>query len=454
MKVRISISAAGQVLLLTFALAQLVLAGCKGSEPSRHDPAEHPADIAYAWIDMMSSLLVGTPGILPHTSGRTYAYTGLTLYESIVPGMEGYQSLAPQLNGGGLQLPQAEAGKIYFWPASANAAVASILRDLLPHTTPELAASIDSMESHYDNLFQQDVDLEVLQRSADFGKSVAAAIYAWSFTDGAGEAYKTPFADDYVPPTGPGKWVSTGEFPFDQPVYPYWGDIRSFVKGSAAATQPPPPPAYSEEPGSPFYEAVNEIYTMSQQLTHDDSLVAKFWAYEPLNPEQPLNFHDTGHAANIAMQVMMKEDYSLEEAAVLICKHALAGHEAGISCVKTKFTHNLVRPITYIRNIMGHHDWKPVIPTPPFPEYTSGHATVSMAYAAILEDEFGVDYAFTDHTFDDTYGTREFPSFEAYATEAALSRLKGGIHYRFAMDEGLKQGRKIASMILQFQFTE
>nr|PZN48364.1 MAG: hypothetical protein DIU61_18890 [Bacteroidota bacterium] len=346
----------------------------------------------------------------------------------------------------------AEEGTIYYWPASANAALASILRALLPHTPPNLASSIDSMEMHYHDLFQQEVDPEILQRSVDFGQSVAAAIFEWSTTDGARDAYKSPFADDYVPPTGPGKWVSTGEFPFDQPVYPYWGSLRSFVNGSADATQPPPPPTYSEEPGSPFYEAVNEIYTMSQHLTHDDSVVAKFWAYAPLDPERPLSFEGTGHAANMAVQVMKKKNYTLEDAAVLICKHALAGHEAGISCVKTKFTYNLVRPITYIHNVLGHRQWKPVIPTPPFPEYTSGHAAVSMAYAAILEAEFGTNYAFTDHTFDGTFGPRKFESFEAYAKEAALSRLKGGIHYRFAMDAGLKQGRMVASKVLQLKF--
>jgi hypothetical protein len=244
MKIRISLWSMGHMLLLTLFIARYGLTGCKGQEPSRQSPAQHPADIVYAWLDMQARLLTGTPGILPHTSGRTYAYMGLTLYESIAPGMEGHQSLAPALSGG-LQLPTAEVGKTYFWPASANAAVASILRDLLPHTTPELAAAIDSMEAHYFKRFQDNTDAETLQRSADFGKSIASAIHAWSLTDGAGEAYKSPFAKDYVPPTGPGKWVATGEFPFDQPVYPYWGDRRSFVEGSAAATQPAPPPAYS-----------------------------------------------------------------------------------------------------------------------------------------------------------------------------------------------------------------
>ena len=138
------------------------------------------------------------------------------------------------------------------------------------------------MEAYFYTKFQADADAEELQRSADFGKQIASAIFEWSKTDGGHEAYKNPFSDNYVPPTGPGKWVSTGEFPFSQPVYPYWGNNRTFIPGLAEATQPPPPPSYSEQPGSDFYNAVNEIYTMSQNLSHEDSLTAKFWAYEPL----------------------------------------------------------------------------------------------------------------------------------------------------------------------------
>src|SRR5690606_10455496 len=146
--------------------------------------------------------------------------------------------------------------RLYCCAASANAAVDSILRGLLPLALPAHATSIDSLESLYHDLFMLEADPATLNRSVEFGKAIAAAVFDWSLKDGAQDAYKSPFADDYVPPTGPGKWVSTGEFPFDQPVYPYWGSVRSFVKGSAEATQPSPPPTYSEMPGSPFYEAV------------------------------------------------------------------------------------------------------------------------------------------------------------------------------------------------------
>lgn len=432
-------------------VTNVLLSGCRGNDAVGALPHEYPADVAYAWIKMQHKLFVGTPGLLPHVTGRTYAYVGLTLYESIAPGLPDYQSIASQLNGE-LTLPSTTEGKKYFWPASANAALARILKSLLPHASPALLHEVDSLETYYHNQFLADADAETLQRSADFGKQIASAIFEWSKTDGGHEAYKNPFSETYVPPTGPGKWVATGEFPFTQPVYPYWGDNRTFVSGLVEATQPPPPPTYSEQAGSAFYDAVNEIYMMSQHLTPEDSLTAKFWAYEPLNPNGHHTYEDASHAANIAIQIMIQKEFSLQEAAVLFCKHGIAGNEAGISLVKTKFHYNLVRPITYIRTVLGHSEWSPVIPTPPFPEYTSGHAAVSSAYATVLEHTFGKNFTFTDHTFDDTYGPRSFNSFEAYATEAALSRLLGGIHYRFAMDEGLKQGRKVAEMVMQLKF--
>lgn len=438
-----------KILLLNVIL--VVSISCKRNDFPGTAPKKYPADVTIAWIKMQQKLFVGTPGLLPHITGRTYAYTGLTLYESVVPGMQDYQSIASQLNGAPA-LPYIQNGRLYHWPASANAALAFILKSLLPHTTPALLKSVDSLEAVFYNKFLLDSDVETLQRSAAFGKQIALAIFEWSKTDGGHEAYKNPFSDTYVPPTGPGKWVATGEYPFSQPVYPYWGNNRTFISGLAAATQPAPPPPYSEQPGSIFYNAVNEIYTISQNLSRKDSLTAKFWAYELFTPDDVAVFEDVSHAANIATEMIILKKLTLEDAAVLYCKHSMAANEAGISCVKTKFYYNLLRPITYIRNVLGHNEWHPLIHTPPFPEYTSAHAAISMASAAVLEETFGKNFSFTDHSFENTYGPRSFDSFEAYAKEAALSRLQAGIHYRFAMDEGLKQGKDVAAMVNQLKF--
>ncbi|HEX6225222.1 MAG TPA: vanadium-dependent haloperoxidase [Chryseolinea sp.] len=439
---------------VTIVLTSLVMFAfptCNTGESPRVFVTEYPADMAIAWIKMQQRLFVGTPGLLPHVTGRTYAYTALTLYESLAPGMPDHQSIAAQLDGK-LLLPSPEPGQRYHWPASSNSAVADILKKLLPHTTPKLLSMVDSLETAHYSKFQSETDAQALQRSVDFGRQIATAIFEWSKTDGGHKAYENPFSDKYVTPTGPGKWVATGEFPFSEPVYPYWGNNRTFIPGLADAAQPPPPPTYSEQPGSAFYNAVNEIYILSQHLSREDSMTAKFWGYELLRKGEIAEFDDASHAANIATQIIELKNLSLQDAAILYCKHGIAGNDAGIACVKTKFQYNVVRPITYIRTVLGHSEWRPLLHTPPFPEYTSAHAVISMAWASVLEDTFGANFAFTDHSFDDSYGPRSFDSFEAYAKEAALSRLQAGIHYRFSMDEGLKQGKKIAGMVNQLKF--
>lgn len=451
MEKKISKVLSSGTILFIFSAAMFVFANCKTNDSPQMVVMEYPSDIAIAWIKMQQKLFVGTPGLLPHVTGRAYAYTGLTLYESLAPGMPGHQSIAAQLSGE-LVLPTPEQRQEYHWPASANSAVAFILKNLLPHTSPDLLSMVDSLEAAYYSKFQSEADAQVLQRSADFGRQIASAIFEWSKTDGGHKAYENPFSDTYITPAGPGKWVPTGEYPFSQPVYPYWGNNRTFIPGLADAAQPAPPPAYSEQPGSVFYNAVNEIYTMSQNLSREDSMTAKFWGYELLRENEIAEFEDVSHAANIVTQVIAMKKLSLQDAAILYCKHGIAGNEAGIACVRTKFQYNVVRPITYIRTVLGHSEWHPVIHTPPFPEYTSAHAAISMACASVLEVTFGPNFKITDHSFDKSYGPRTFDSFEAYAKEAALSRLQAGIHYRFSMDEGLKQGKKIAAMVNQLKF--
>jgi len=426
-----------------------VFSASKRNHTFETPPNKYPPDVAIAWVGMQQKVFAGTPGLLPHVAGRTYAYVGLTMYESMVPGMPGYQSIAPQLNGG-LTLPAVQQGQQFHCGASANAALAYILKNLLPHASQQLLNSIDSLEADFYTRFQTDGDAEVLKRSADFGKQIAASIFEWSKTDGGQEGYKNPVPESYTPPKGPGKWVPTDTI-FVKPVYPYWGNNRTFIAGIADATQPPPPPAYSETPGSNFHNAANEIYSMSKNLKRKDSLCAKFWAYEQLNAGDEVAFEDVSHAANIATQMILMKKFSLQDAAVLYCKHGIAGNEAGISCVKTKFRYNVVRPVTYIQTVLKHPNWNPVIFTPPFPEYTSGHATVSMSYATVLENTFG-KLPFTDHSFDNSYGSRKFESFEAYAKEAALSRMHGGIHYRFGMEAGLRQGKKVGEIVNQLKF--
>ena len=136
---------------------------------------------------------------------------------------------------------------------------------------------------------------------------------------------------------------------------------------------------------------------------------------------------------------------SLEDSVDLLARLGIVEADAFIGCWDAKFRHNLIRPISYIKKYIDPK-WEPVLNTPPFPEYPSGHSTASGAAAMVLTAFFGEDDEFEDTTGGkDGLSKRTFASFAAAADEAGMSRLYGGIHFRSAIEDGLVQGRCIAA---------
>jgi hypothetical protein len=130
-------------------------------------------------------------------------------------------------------------------------------------------------------------------------------------------------------------------------------------------------------------------------------------------------------------------------------KTSIAIADAFISCWDEKYRSNLVRPETLINKYFDD-EWKPILQTPPFPEYTSGHSVVSGAASTILTTIFGENFSFEDDT-EVAFGLpiRSFTSFKAAADEATISRMYGGIHYRAAVEVGVGQGRKVGNLIIK-----
>ena len=141
----------------------------------------------------------------------------------------------------------------------------------------------------------------------------------------------------------------------------------------------------------------------------------------------------------------MQSDAELEESVDVLARLGIVLADAFIGCWDAKFEYDLVRPVTYINRLIDPA-WQPLLITPPFPEYPSGHSTQSGAAAAMLEDHFGTSFAFEDATHVvEGFEPRHFESFWQAAEEAAISRLYGGIHFRAAIERGLEQGRCIAA---------
>ena len=153
------------------------------------------------------------------------------------------------------------------------------------------------------------------------------------------------------------------------------------------------------------------------------------------------------HWIGITKIASRKTNSNVEETVNAYTKTSLAIADAFISCWDEKYSSNLVRPETLINQSLDP-DWLPILQTPPFPEYTSGHSVVSGAASVVLTDIFGDNFYFDDDT-EIPFGlpVRSFNSFYDASDEAALSRLYGGIHYRAAIDNGLKQGKDLGHFV-------
>jgi hypothetical protein len=419
-------------------------------------PASLPAVGAYdsrvatTWFDLYLDLVQTTPGFTPPVASRAFGYAGVTLYEAVAPGMPGYQSLAGQLNELP-PLPQPPAGETYHWPIVANSALAHITRYLFANTSNENITAIDALEQKFAAEFGPQPDPAVADRSVSRGQAVAEAIFIWSTTDGGHEGYLRNFPAGYTPPAGPGMWISTPP-DFNAAMQPDWGDNRPFALKTGAECPPGPPPAYSEDPASAFYAEAMEVYEAVNNLTPEQEEIALFWADDPGRTATP-----PGHSISILNQVLVQQGASLDTAAEAYARLGMAAADSFISCWYTKYQYNLIRPISYIQQIIDP-DWNTPqvtdpVTTPPFPEYTSGHSAQSGAAAQVLTGLFGDNFSFTDHTHDERgFAPRSFSSFFDFADEAAISRLYGGIHYRAAIELGIEQGKCIGQQINALKF--
>jgi hypothetical protein len=238
-------------------------------------------------------------------------------------------------------------------------------------------------------------------------------------------------------------------------VEPNWARLRPFVMDSASQFRPRPPYAFDMTPGSAFFRQAKEVFEVGRHLTDEQRQIALFW------DDNPYVMHVRGHTMfatkkaspgghwmGLTAIAARKAGADLMRSAEAYARTAIALFDGFISCWDEKYRRNLVRPETVI-NAHLDEQWQPVLQTPPFPEYTSGHSVISTAAATVLTDQFGDGFAIVDST-EVVYGlpARQFSSFAQAAAEAAISRLYGGIHYRMAIEQGIAQGRKVGELVI------
>ena len=413
----------------------LLAVTCAGTMVRAEDaPRPAPTEVLHTWYGLVLKLVRHTPTYSPPVASRSFAYLGVTAYEAAASSGR-VTSLAGQLND--LQPgPGRAAGEVYDESIIIHAAMAAAVRNFFGNTGPTGQRVMAAVEKKLSAQVLAGVPPDVAARSESLGKAIAGHVLEWSSGDGGAVVDNMGFPQDYALTPGPARWVPTSLVRQQQaPLLPGWGHNRSFAMPGGAACPLPPPPDYSEDPSSAFYREALEVYETTKSLTDEQRVVARFWSDDPmLSPTPP------GHWIAIALHLIERDDVGFDRSAEILARLGVAIADAFIGCWQSKFEFDLLRPVTYIRRVIDPA-WEPLLITPPFPEYPSGHSTQSGAAAAVLTAMFGENVAFADSTHvRDGLATRTYPDFHAAAREAALSRLYGGIHFRAAIERGLEQG--------------
>ena len=462
----------------------LLLAGCH-REPAPADP-----QLVAQWL-RTSLAFVRSERLGPPVAARISALGSIALYEGLASDPHSrLRSLAGQVNGLA-RLPQAPDGKPVDGAVVAATAEAVVLDSLFRDGYATTRRTIDSLAAAQVAARRAaGVDDELRERSVRHGRALGSALLAWAAGDGffatRGRAWtpkvavgvwaNTVTTDQFVPqalsgesdvvlasnpnvamdasraserqllvnrPKALGARTTLPTFNPVRPTEPYWGELRPIALTTADECPAPAAVPYSDARGSAYWKMAQELYDSVKVVTPEKREIALFWSDNPIATGTP-GFH----WVSVINQMIARRGLDADGAAELFALASIAINDAFIGCWKTKYEVMGVRPVTYVR---AHIDsaWHPLFATPPFPEYPSGHSTISAAAARVLIATLGDTIPFVDSTqMDVGYAPRPFRSFSHARDEVAISRVYGGIHFVPAVANGVVQGECIGEHVL------
>lgn len=299
--------------------------------------------------------------------------------------------------------------------------------------------------------FKTSLSKRVLDSSIAFAKRVSKSILQYSRQDGY---FKLSTLPRYSIKNKDSTWRPTPP-EYMPAVESNWRTIRTFFLDSARQFPSIPATAFSADQGSSFYKLVNEVYETGRNLSEEQKLIANYWDCNPFAVQYAghmsvglKKLSPGGHWMSITGIVTKQAKLDLSKTVLLYTLVSCTLHDAFIVCWDEKFRSHRLRPETAINRFIDEK-WKPLLQTPPFPEYTSGHSVISTATSEVLTHFLGDNFLFTDTT--ETYiglPSRQFTSFRQAADEACISRLYGGIHFRDAIENGREQGKRVAAFVI------
>ncbi|WP_224995532.1 vanadium-dependent haloperoxidase [Cesiribacter sp. SM1] len=428
--------------LFLFCLAGMV--GCKKeAAPEVYNMQAADPALLHSCSQQLTNVIVHDI-FKPPVASRIYAYSFLAAYEALQPQSAEHTSLAGKLNGF-TAVPAPEEGKVYCYPLASTKAFIEVGKAL----TFNMEMWEDFEKDFYAQYEGMGIPADVYERSSAYGEQVAKHILAYAGADN----YKITRGYRHTLTHKAGSWVPTPPT-YAEACEPRWNTIRTFTLDSAAQFGPPPPAAYDLEKGSEFYKLVQEVYQFDKNLTEEQMNIAYFWDDNPFVTTilghaafAEKKMTPPGHWIEITRTVAQDQQISMLDAAEAYTLAAIALYDGFIACWDAKYKTDRIRPVTVINSTLDG-DWMPFLETPAFPEYVSGHSTISAAAGRVLTHKLGEGIAFTDSTEHKWgHGVRSFSSFEQAYWEASISRVYGGIHFRDGVEEGTYLGERIGEWV-------
>jgi hypothetical protein len=415
-------------------------AGCKSGQKPPEFNSNHISNVLTNMTEIMVHDITNPP-----LAARFFAYASLAGYEIIsqhnkdMPDMHGVLNDFPDLK-------RNDSIKGYSYQLSALLAMMQTASKLQPN-----GPWFKTYEKRLlDSLIDAGADEEMIAASKQYASAISARILAYAKSDGYNKIsnyprYTSIERDGYWYPTPPAYMAA---------VEPYFNRIRSFTLDSATMYKPEPPVPFSKEKNSGFYELMMALYR--DTLTQDKRVIAGFWDCNPFAVQDKghllmalKKISPGAHWMGITGIACEKAKKNFDESMFIFTAVAVGLMDGFMCCWDEKFRSNRIRPETAIRKYIDA-TWQPLLQTPPFPEYLSGHSVISSTSATILTHFFGDNFAYTD-SVEVSYGlpARPFSSFNEAAEEAGISRFYGGIHFTDAITNGMKQGQQMGERVLQ-----
>lgn len=427
-----SLAAAAAALLLTSASLAVF---AKGQLPNhrRPEPANACADrcdaVVIDWSAAAVQVIEAADGYAdPMAASRALAMMHLAMHDAV-------NAVRPRYRRYALDTLPASAGE-----ADATVAAAVAAHDVLAGLYPQPAATTRLKAQLARTLFEAGVGATVEAGKAT-GHAAAAAVLAKRAHDGS-RAFEA-----YSEGSRPGEYRYTA--PFDFAAAPHWRNLEPFALASAAQFRTAPPPALDSEDYRRAFEEVRRVggKHAGAERSADETHYASFW-YE---------FSDMGWN-RIARTVANRVPQDLWDRARTFALLNVAMADAYIAGWDSKYFHNFWRPVTAIHlaaddgnpHTAPNPGFEPLLVSPPVPDMPSTHSALGMAAAVVLTDAFGAGRAFrfASSSALPAHPARSFASFEVAALENGDSRVKGGLHFRFAVDAGLKLGRQVGEHVI------